>query len=171
MRARNSAVSGTFAGELKKIRIMPNVITCLLSYHLERGRGDVHHPAGLDPGQSLEQVPGALEPRAQGHGVELPGGGATPGSPVTTTRRVLARIGASSLLVSTAITGVLYRRPGHRVYRHVRPCNLVPFLNDSDTRLFPAARGHRPVRRRAGPAGRVFLRRQRLGAQPADQYR
>jgi len=54
---------------------MPNVITCLLSYHLERGRGDVDDPAGLDPGQPLEQVAGALEPRAHGHGIELPGGG------------------------------------------------------------------------------------------------
>jgi len=76
---------------------MPNVITCLLSYHLERGNGDVDDPARLDPGQPLEQVAGALEPRAHGHGIELPGGGRTvPGSPVTTTRRVLARISDSS---------------------------------------------------------------------------
>ena len=63
--------------EGSEIRVMPNVITCLLSYHLERGSGDVDDPARLDPGQPLEQVAGALEPRAHGHGIELPGGGRT----------------------------------------------------------------------------------------------
>ena len=29
--------------------MMPDVIACLLSYHLERGRGDVDDPARLDP--------------------------------------------------------------------------------------------------------------------------
>ena len=36
-------------GKFKKIRIMPNVVACLLSYHLERGRGDVDDPARFDP--------------------------------------------------------------------------------------------------------------------------
>ena len=52
---------------------MPNVIACLLPYHLERGRGDVDDPACLDPRQPLQQVPGALEPRAQGHRIAAGG--------------------------------------------------------------------------------------------------
>lgn len=82
---------------------MPNVVSRLPRYHLERGRGDVDDPARLELAQPFEQVRGALEPRAPSHGVELPGrGGTVPGPPVTTTGRVLARISASSRLVSTA---------------------------------------------------------------------
>ena len=90
--------------------MMPNVIACLLSYHLERGRGDVDDPARFDPGQPLEQVPGALEPRAQGHGVELPGGGrAVPG---LAGHHHPARLGQDQRLELTRFHGHTVLAPG-----------------------------------------------------------